>query len=124
MGSERRQNVTMTPHAFRRLALAQAGAVEGAHMRHPDFRAGGRIFASLASDGRRGMVKLPPPEQERFLRAYPQCFAPAPGAWGRQGCTMVELAQAEAALVREALQLAHLWATAPPAARRRPGRRA
>jgi hypothetical protein len=38
----------MTADEFRELALSFAGATEGAHMRHPDFRAHGRIFATLA----------------------------------------------------------------------------
>src|SRR5688572_29037591 len=38
----------MTAAAFRRIALGMSGAVEGAHMGHPDFRTGvgGRIFAT------------------------------------------------------------------------------
>jgi hypothetical protein len=45
---------------FRRIALSMEGAVEGAHMGHPDFRANGRIFATLYPDGQSGMVKLTP----------------------------------------------------------------
>lgn len=37
----------LTPDAFRRLALDLPGAIESAHMGHPDFRANGRIFATL-----------------------------------------------------------------------------
>ena len=33
---------------FRRLALLLDGAEEGSHMGSPDFRVGGRIFATLA----------------------------------------------------------------------------
>ena len=36
------------------------GAVEGAHMGHPDFRAHGKIFATLHPDLQTGMVKLTP----------------------------------------------------------------
>ena len=39
----------MTPDDFRRIALSQPGAAEGAHMGHADFRVGGRIFATLGS---------------------------------------------------------------------------
>jgi len=34
---------------FRRIALSLEGAEEGSHMGSPDFRVGGRIFATLAS---------------------------------------------------------------------------
>lgn len=103
----------MTPNAFRKLALALPGAVEGEHMGHPDFRAGGRIFATLTADGKRGMVKLSPAEQAALVRADPEVFAPASGAWGKQGCTMVSLAAADATVIREALKTAHARAFAP-----------
>lgn len=103
----------MTPNAFRKLALALPGALEGAHMGHPDFRAGGRIFASLTADGLRGMVKVTPAEQRTLVRADRDAFEPANGAWGRQGCTMVTLAAADAATVRDALRSAHAAAVAP-----------
>ena len=64
----------MSPDDFREIVLALDGAVEGAHMKHPDFRANGRIFASLHSDDRFGMVKLTPEEQavlrHRHLVSY------------------------------------------------------
>ena len=41
----------MTAEDFRRLALSLAGATEGAHMGHPDFRANGGVFASLPKEG-------------------------------------------------------------------------
>jgi hypothetical protein len=81
----------MTPDQFRKLALALPGAVEGEHMRHPDFRVGGRIFASLGPDLTWGMVKLGEEEQQAFVRAEPEVFEPGPGAWGRGGATYVRL---------------------------------
>jgi hypothetical protein len=41
----------MTPAAFARLALALDGATQGTHGGHPDFRAGGRVFASMGFKG-------------------------------------------------------------------------
>jgi hypothetical protein len=96
----------MTADDFRQLALALDGVVEQAHMGHPDFRANGRIFASLHSSDTRGMVKLTPEEQREFLRTNPETFAPSAGAWGRQGCTDVHLSRADVAAVRGALLLA------------------
>ena len=37
----------MTAREFRRIALSLPQASEAAHMGHPDFRVGGRIFATL-----------------------------------------------------------------------------
>jgi hypothetical protein len=81
-----------TADQFRRLALSFAGAAEGSHMGHADFRAGGRIFASLGNpDADWGMVSLMPEQQEDFMALSPEAFKPAAGAWGRQGSTLVRL---------------------------------
>lgn len=96
----------MTPKDFRRIALGMQGASEGEHMAHPDFRANGRIFATLSPDAGWGMVKLTPDQQREFVRAEPGTFVPAKGAWGRRGCTMVELVSASGETVGEAMTLA------------------
>lgn len=108
----------MTPAAFRRLALALPSVTEGEHQDHPDFRANGRIFATLHGDGQRAMVKVAPTRQRELLRQAPAAFAPASGAWGRAGCTMVTLAAADAQLVAAALQDA--WSLAMAAKPARP----
>jgi hypothetical protein len=94
-------------------------AIESAHMGHPDFRANGKIFATLSADDKQGMVKLTPEQQQEIVREGPGTFAPASGAWGRQGCTMVRLASADEATVGEAMTLAWQNAFKTPAARRR-----
>lgn len=85
----------MTPERFRELALLQPEAEEGAHQGHPDFRVGGKIFATLGPEGDWGMVKLPPELQTTLVRAPGQAFEAFPGAWGKQGCTKVLLAKVE-----------------------------
>jgi hypothetical protein len=96
----------MGPDGFRRIAMALANVVEGAHMGHPDFRVNGRIFATLRADGRFGMVKLAPDQQQAFVDAHPGVFAPESGAWGRAGSTRVDLEAAGDEEVGEALTLA------------------
>ena len=77
---------------FRRIALSFPGAEERAHMGHPDFRVGGKIFATLAyPDAGCGMVALLPEQQELALQAEPAAFKLAAGAWGRDGATLVVL---------------------------------
>ena len=105
----------MTGDEFREIALAQPGAEERSHMGHPDFRANGRIFATLVADERTGMVKVTPEEQEVLLRDYPSTFTPAAGAWGRQGCTLVQLTKATPRVVRPAMQLAYEAVASKPA---------
>lgn len=109
----------MTPAAFRRLALSQSGAVEASHMNHPDFRVNGRIFATLGyPDEQWGMVKLSPIDQELFIQADPEAFAPVKGAWGGGGATRVRLRAAKAPLVARALECACRAAVAPRSSRR------
>ena len=61
-------------------------------MNHPDFRVGGKIFATLGSPKPQfGMVALLPEQQDLAIEAQPEAFKPAAGAWGRGGSTMVEL---------------------------------
>ena len=103
----------MTPDAFRSIALSLPEAVEGGHMGHPDFRVGGRIFATLGyPDASCGVVKLSPDDQAVVVAAAPAVFAPVAGAWGRAGHTQVRLAAADEAAVRSALRLA--WRARAP----------
>jgi len=96
----------MTAKDFRRLALGLEGVVEASHMDHPDFRVGGKIFATLHQDLKKGMVSLSPEEQARFIEDAPKTFEPSAGAWGRGGATTVLLAAADEDIVGEALTLA------------------
>ena len=96
----------MRENDFRRMALSMEGAVEGAHMGHPDFRVNNRIFATLHHDREIGMVALTPDQQEQFTRAHPDAFAPESGAWGRAGSTRVRLASVHEETLGEAVTLA------------------
>ena len=106
----------MTTDEFRRLALGFEGAAEGAHMGHPDFRVDGRIFATLQGADR-GMVKLTPDQQARFVVEHPAIFVEERGAWGRQGCTRVCLSAADSESVGEAMTLAWRNVRKPPVKR-------
>jgi hypothetical protein len=96
----------MNAEQFRRIALKMDGAIESSHMGHPDFRANGRIFATIAPDRKSGMVQLTPEQQQRHIDANPETFVPASGAWGRQGSTMVRLASVDEETLGEAMTLA------------------
>jgi hypothetical protein len=106
---------------FRRIALGMKDAAEGAHMGHPDFRTGGRIFATIHPDHASGMVNLTPNQQEKFVREHP-AFTPENGAWGRQGCTRVLIDAVDEDTLGEAMTLAWQNTARPGAARRaKPG---
>ena len=96
--------MALTEREFRRMALSFPEALESSHMDHPDFRVGGKIFATLRYPSRGwAMVKLPKRAQEKFISAAPNVFSPVKGAWGRGGATLAKLAAARKADVRAAL---------------------
>ncbi len=96
----------MTEDDFRKIALSLPEATESAHMGHPDFRVGGKIFATLMPEKGWAMVKLTPEEQEAFMQIAPKVFSPVNGAWGRQGATRVHLKSATKTLARDSLTAA------------------
>jgi hypothetical protein len=92
---------------FRHIALSLEGAEESSHMGSPDFRVGGRIFATLASqsDGY-GNLMLTPEQQAAFIAEMPDVFLPVKGGWGRMGATHIRLAAATEDVLRGALRTA------------------
>jgi hypothetical protein len=92
---------------FRRVALSLEGAEEGSHMGAADFRVGGRIFATLASQAQGyGNLMLSPEVQADFVAEEPGIFLPIPGGWGRMGSTHIRLAEANEDILHGALQTA------------------
>lgn len=98
----------MTAASFRELALSLPGVVEHSHMGTPDFRVGGRIFATLGYP-RAGwaMVGLTPYDQDVLVKMHPRAFVPVKGKWGEQGATNIVLRFASAATVTSALNAAY-----------------
>jgi hypothetical protein len=92
---------------FRRLALQLKGAEEGSHMGAADFRVGGRIFATLASqDQGYGNLMLSLEQQRAFLEDQPELFLPVAGGWGRMGATHIRLNLASEDVLAGALRTA------------------
>ena len=103
----------MTADDFRKLALSLLEATEESHMGHPDFRVGGKIFATLGyPTDEYGCVSLAPPQQEEFVQDEPEAFVPVKGKWGEQGATMVRLKKATKKSAKEALLAA--WRNRAP----------
>lgn len=104
----------MTPAAFAKLALLLEGAIEGSHHGTKDFRAGGRIFATLGyPDKDHAMVKLTPDQQRMLIEAEPAIFVPVRGKWGLGGATNVRLKAADATTAKSALTMAWQNVSAP-----------
>jgi hypothetical protein len=103
----------MTADQFRRLALSLPGVSEREHRGYPDFRVGGKIFASLGyPDAAWGVVNLNRQQQAQFSHAQPKVFVPLKGAWGRRGCTSVCLKPATKAVLLPAMVAA--WRNLAP----------
>jgi hypothetical protein len=82
-------------------------------MEHPDFRVGGKVFATLGYPSAGwGMVKLMPDQQQDFVRAEPEVFVAVKGGWGRRGATNVRLKAVKKAALRKALEAA--WRNTAP----------
>jgi hypothetical protein len=97
----------MDAEDFRRIALSLPGAEESSHMGAPDFRVGGRIFATLASQKQGyGNLMLTLEHQAAFVNELPEVFRPIAGGWGRMGATHIRLAAANADVLEGALRTA------------------
>ena len=97
----------MDAEDFRRIALSLDGAEESSHMGAPDFRVGGRIFATLASQSQGyGNLMLTLEQQAAFVEELPEVFVPIAGGWGRMGVTHIRLAAANEDVLAGALRAA------------------
>jgi hypothetical protein len=97
----------MNAKDFRRIALSFEGAEESSHMGQPDFRVGGRIFATLASEKQGyGNLMLTLEQQQAFVEDLPEMFLPIPGGWGRMGATHIRLTAASKDVLTGALHAA------------------
>jgi hypothetical protein len=97
----------MNADDFRRIALSLPDAEESSHMGAPDFRVGGKIFATLASQKQGyGNLMLTPEQQAAFVEELPAVFVPVAGGWGRNGATHIRLAVANEDVLAGALRTA------------------
>ena len=72
-----------------------------------DFRVGGQIFATLASQAQGyGNLMLTPEVQAQFVSEAPNIFIPIAGGWGRMGSTHIRLSEASEDVLAGALQTA------------------
>ena len=104
----------MGPEDVHALARMLPETVAGAHSGNPDFRVGGRVFATLWVEEARVVLRLAPALQTALCEAEPDLFTPIDGAWGRRGWTNLDLDGCEEEILRHALLAA--WRTTAPAA--------
>jgi hypothetical protein len=113
----------MTGSDFRRIALTLPDSTEASHFGNPDFRVGGRIFAtlSLERDGY-GVLLLTPEQQAGMVQDESAVFSPVPGGWGRNGSTRVLLSKVAPDVLEAALRTAWQNRVAKNSRAKTPGR--
>jgi hypothetical protein len=106
----------MTAAGFKKLALSLPDTAEGSHFGVVDFRASGRIFATLAyAKQGSGVLCLTPEQQAEMVADAPELFSPVPNGWGKHGATLVHLAKVTPDILEGALRTA--WTNRQRAAR-------
>jgi hypothetical protein len=76
-------------------------------MGSPDFRVGGRIFATPASQSLGyGNLMLTPEQPAALVEELPEVFVPIACGWGRSGSTHIRLAKATEDVLTGALRTA------------------
>ena len=76
----------LTAHDSRRIALSLEGAEESSQLGQPDFRVGGKIFATLASEDQGyGNLKLSPEQTGRVRRRPSASLHSYSGRLGKDG---------------------------------------
>ncbi|MFM9986199.1 MAG: fused MFS/spermidine synthase [Flavobacteriales bacterium] len=89
---------------IRKWSLALPDTEEKMHFEKPSFRVNGRIYATYHPKDHRAMIILDEINQSVFCGIPNGGFSILPGTWGKQGCTLVELAIADRKTVVDALQ--------------------
>jgi hypothetical protein len=86
----------------RRLALALPEAEESRHRGRPSFQVSSKVFATLLSDERQAVVKLPITDQTALVSADPKTFSMGP--WRHEGWTFVNLVKVSEATLGRLLE--------------------
>ncbi len=88
-------------------ALAFPETVQLPHFEKTSFRVKKKIFVTLDTMKQRAVVKLSEIDQSVFCKYDNSIIFPVPGAWGKQGWTIIELKKVRKAMFKDALQLAY-----------------
>jgi predicted DNA-binding protein (MmcQ/YjbR family) len=93
--------------SVRKLALALEGVDEKPHFEKISFRVKNKIFATVDIKANIVVLKLSEIDQSVFSDYGNSIIYPVPGAWGRQGWTMVEMKKVRKDLFKDALITAY-----------------
>jgi hypothetical protein len=93
--------------AVRRLALSFPETDEHPHFEKKAFRVKKKIFLTLHEKEKRVALKFTLMDQSVFCAFDAAVIYPVPGAWGRQGCTMIELSKIKKMMLKDAITVAY-----------------
>ena len=88
-------------------AMELPEAVQLPHFEKTSFRVRKKIFATLDTAHQKVVVKLSEVDQSVFSDYDRSVIYPVPGAWGKQGWTVIELKKVRKTMFRDALQTAY-----------------
>jgi predicted DNA-binding protein (MmcQ/YjbR family) len=97
----------VTSKEVQTLALSFEEATEQPHFEKQSFRVKKKIFATLDTKLNRAVLKLSPVDQSVFTDYNSKIIYPVPGAWGKQGWTIVELKKIRKDIFKDALTTAY-----------------
>lgn len=92
---------------FRKWALALPGSEEHPHFENQSFRVKKKIFATLNAKENRACIKLSDIDQSVFCGFRDDVIYPVPNKWGKQGWTLISLANVEPEMCEDALTTAY-----------------
>ena len=107
-----REERAVTPAAFEKIALSLPETAAASHFDVPDFRVGGKIFATAGRIDGRAVLRLTRDQQQMLCESEPDMFHPVESAWGRKGWTNMVLATTDVKTAKSALWMA--WKNAAP----------
>jgi hypothetical protein len=97
----------ITSKKVKAFALAFDETVEQPHFERQSFRVKKKIFLTLDSRFHRAILKLSPMDQSLFISYNSRVIYPVPGAWGKQGWTIIELKKVRKDLFEDALTFSY-----------------
>ncbi|MEO5564104.1 MAG: MmcQ/YjbR family DNA-binding protein [Chitinophagaceae bacterium] len=97
----------------RKFALSFPETDEHPHFDKKAFRVKKKIFITITEKEKRVMVKLSLTDQSVFCSFDKNIIYPVPGAWGRLGCTLIDLSKIKTAMLKDAVTMAYCN-VAPP----------
>lgn len=92
---------------FRKWALAMPGVEEKPHFENQSFRVKKKIFATLNVKENRACIKLSEIDQSVFCSYRNDVIYPVPNKWGKQGWTLINLANVGPEMCEDALSTSY-----------------